>query len=344
MNGVDVQPQTLHSQLLRYRSLFAPTDENGEEVIRRSCFIGSQRKGPLDYLLPGQLPSDLIRPYLICRMRQGSDDPCLISVFIDRSIDLVAEQNDDISQQDRERLRLEMAASFNIGLLEAHYSRDFFNSLFDSCGINYWLPIYDAAGLTIYPKPEDNLRLYYIFRLSHIANQNRDPRDDAIRYSPIGDLLANPPATPEYARLFAIDCFNLAVSSNNDLIYNELCFSNTGKLLNTLTWPERIWCAAKQKNLELCAALIDRALGEPTETMFDATSQRLTILVIVEALVQAGDVTHSGRVAVEELMECKDTTEIQSWIQNFDPEDVTQIQEKMRSQHLSNAMSRGRRR
>lgn len=334
MNGVDMQSQTLHNQLLVYRKLFAPTDKNGEEVIRRSCFMGAERKGPCPYNVASRLPSVLIRPYLICRVRQSSDDPCLLSVFIDRSIDLVAEQNHDTSHQDRDRLRLKIAASFNTRLLEEHYSRDSFNSLFDSCGLDYWLPLYDAARLTIYPKPEDNLRLYYIFRLSHIANQNRDPRDDVIRYSPIGDLLASPPATPEYARLFAIDCYNLAVNSNNDLIYNELCFSNTGSLLNTLSWPERIWCAAKQKNMELCAALIDRVLGEPPWVMDRVTKQRLGILVIVEALVQAGDGTHSGRIAVKELLGCKDMGEVQIWARDFDPEGITQIQEKLRGQLL----------
>lgn len=335
MNGVDAPPQILHDRFLTYRIFHVPTDPDGEDFVRGQCIMGGPRRRPTpDYSMPQPLTSDLLRPFLISRMQQASEHHCLLSVFIDRSINLIEENTEEFQQQDRQRIRREMAASFDTRLLKPRFSRYLFDSLFDSIGIGYWLPLYDAAHLTVYPKPEDNLRLYYIFRLCHIAKQKRDPRDDEIRYGPIGDLLASPPTTPEYARLFAIDCFNLAVKSNNDLIYHELCFSNTGKLLSNLTVPERIWCAAKQTNQELCAALIDRALGEPIWVTVGASRHRLSILVIVEALVQAGDTTHSGRVAIEELLECKDVKQIRSWVQDFDPENVTQIQEKMQSEFL----------
>lgn len=330
MNDVDVQPQIIQNQLVQFRKLNAPTDENGETVRRRTCFMGGGIRLPPEYDMPPPLPLNLIRPYLICRIQRGSENPCLLSVFIDRSIDLIGEHKNKLNQQNRQNLVQEIAASFNTELLNQRFCKYFLNSLLDRLGIGYWLPLYDAAHLTVYPKPEDHLRLFYIFRLSHIASQNRELRDVAITHCPINDLLAHHPATPEYARLFAIDCFNIIVNSNNNLLYDELLVSNTGKLLNNLSMPERIWCAAKQGKWELCEELIDRALGECNWVTEDAIRKRIAIARIVEALVQAGDQTHSGRVSIQELLECEGMKQIQAWAKSFDPEDVTQMHEKMR--------------
>lgn len=330
MNSVDVQPQIIQNQLVQFRKLNAPTDENGEKIQRRTCFMGGGITLPPEYDMPPPLPSNLIRPYLICRMQRGSEDPCLLSVFMDRSIDLIAEHNDKLNQHNRQERFQEIAASFNTELLNERFCKYFLNSLLDRPGIDYWLPLYDAAHLTIYPKFEDNIRLFYIFRLSHIASQNRELRDVAILHCPINELLAHHPATPEYARLFAIDCFNVIVNSNNNLLYDELRNSNTGKLLNNLSMPERIWCAAKQGKWELCGALINRTLRGYKRVTEDAVRKKIAIERIVEALIQAGDQTHSGRVSIQELLECEGMKQIQAWAESFDPEDVTRMHEKMR--------------
>ncbi|KAF2994782.1 hypothetical protein E8E13_000151 [Curvularia kusanoi] len=318
MNGVDVQPQIIHHRLVQCRKVHAPSGIDGEE-IRRTCFLGG--RGPRafsEWEMISSLPPNLIRPFLIRRMQRGLGDPCLLSVFMDRSIVLIAEHNDETNQQNRQELLQEKAASFDTELLDERFCENFLNSLFDQSGLDYWLPLYDAAHLTVYPRPEDNLRLFHIFRLSHIASQIRDLKGGEILHCPIGDLLAHHPTTPEYARLFAIDCFNVIINSNNDLLYNELLVSNTGKLLNTLSVPERIWCAAKQAKWKLCKDLIDRALGEFRWTFTeDAIRRPIAIEKIVRALVQAGEQTHSGRVSIQELLECEDIKQVQAWAESF---------------------------
>ena len=54
------------------------------------------------------------------------------------------------------------------------------------------------------------------------------------------DILANPPSTPEYARVFTIDAFNLAISSKNENIVDAFLTSETGMRLGCLTKAERI--------------------------------------------------------------------------------------------------------
>lgn len=227
-----------------------------------------------------------------------------------------------------------MAASFDVSLLEEGFSDGLFDSLFNEHGLNYWLPLYDAAHLTVYPRPEDNLRLFYIFRLSHIVSQRRNTMWLAKELEPISGLLAHHPETPEYARLFAIDCFNLATKSNSDVLYNDFLVSNTGQLLNGLTLPERIWCAAKQGKQDLCKALVDRSLKEPMFLCVEHSKLRLAICVVAHGLAEAGEETHSGRTLVEEFLKCKDMKEVKKLCENIDPDDVTQVRARMKREHL----------
>ena len=242
INKVKVQPHIKTHQLVRhekwYQDCYLSPQAHNYRVRVRSC----RRQEEFDLVrLPKPLALDLVRPYLRSRLESAVDDPCLFSVFMDRSIDLNIAHQDEQIPSSRQKLRQDMIASLDTSLI--HRAGKLFNTLFDSHGLNYWLPHYDAAHMTAQPNVEDNLRLFYIFRIAYNVTQTRVYFNSEGEISEsdmhtMADMLSHPPANPEYARLFAIDCYNLAINSKDEAFLEEFLDSNTARLLNISSLPE----------------------------------------------------------------------------------------------------------
>jgi hypothetical protein len=167
---------------------------------------------------------------------------------MDRSIDLNIACQDEQTSSNRQKLRQDMIASLDTSLVDRAGS--LFNTLFDSHGLTYWLPHYDAAHLTVQPKVEDNIRLFYIFRVVYNATQGLNYGDILSvscksEVDTLTDMLSQPPASPEYARLFALDCLNLATNSKSKWLLMDFFNSNTGRLLDNSSLPGRVWYVVK---------------------------------------------------------------------------------------------------
>lgn len=189
---------------------------------------------------PRPLPSCLLRPYLAGRMKRAAAGPGLFSVFVDSSVDLVMGERINSNPSVRQQLFKETITAFNINLIVTRFVKNCLATLFDLRGLYYWLPFYHAAHLTVYPEPEYNLRVFYLFRLVYIFVQLRDQKADEGPRGRVMDILARPPTTPEYAHLFVVDCFSLVAKSKNAQLLDGFIASKIGKLLDTLTVSERV--------------------------------------------------------------------------------------------------------
>lgn len=87
------------------------------------------------------LPSNLLKPYLVARTKFTDTRPCLLSTFIDRSVDLIFELKLECTALERQQLFMSMVAAFDAGLIGHRFTEDIFSALFNSHGISYWLPL-----------------------------------------------------------------------------------------------------------------------------------------------------------------------------------------------------------
>lgn len=266
-------------------------------------------------------PQSLLKPYLMARMEDTDNRPCLFSTFIGRSVDLILEHRAEYTNLERRQMFVDMVAAFNDDLIGS-YCSDIFSTLFDSQGLNYWLPLFNTASLTVYPNPEHNLRMFCLFRLAHRSAQLQGCEVSATQQNMIIDLLADPPSTPEYKRLFLVDAFNLAMSSRNEQVLDAFLASETGKLLSDLTVSERIWCAAKQGKRALTVISLKRAFVD-----YDVHNKKVVQLadLILQGLVESGQAAHFGCTVASQLIRCKYVTDIIELCRNMDLEDCTEI-------------------
>lgn len=280
INRVKVQPHIKLQQLVRYekwyQECYMSPQAHASRWRARSCW--KQRE--FDRVrFPKPLALDLVLPYLRARLESAVDDPCLFSVFMDRSIDLKITHQDEQTPSNRQELRQDMITSLDTSLVTSAGS--LFSTLFDSHELNYWLPRYDAAQLTAQPTLEDNIRLFNFFKIAYNATETfyighpESPDHSEMDMNIMKDLLSRPPANPEYARLFAIDCFILATNSKNEMLLEDFSDSNTGLLLldpdtgyllDISSLPGRIWYVVKQEKTNISTDLIYRTLGDPSET------------------------------------------------------------------------------
>jgi hypothetical protein len=262
INRVKVQPHLKLHQLVRYEKWYHECYV--ARVRTRSCW---KQKDFDRVRYPKPLALELVRPYLRARLDSTLDDPCIFSVFMDRSIDLNVAHQDEQTPSSRQILRQDMISSIDTSLVNSAGS--LFNTLFSSHELNYWLPRYDAAQLTAQPKHEDNLRLFNFFRVAYNAlhagyvGDPESPDCSEMDSDTMRDMLSHPPEDPEYARPFAIDCFNLATNSKNEWLLEDFFDSNTGMLLDISSLPERIWYVEEQGKTDLNTDFIYRALGSP---------------------------------------------------------------------------------
>lgn len=340
INRVKVQPDVKLHQLVRhekwYQDCYMSPQARAYRTRMRSCW--KQHDHDLvRYSKP--LALDLIRPYLRSRLDRAVEEPCLFSVFMDQSINLNIARQDEPTSSNRQKLRQDMIASLDTSLV--HRAGSLFNTLFDSHGLTYWLPHYDAAHLTVQPKVEDNLRLFYIFRVAYNATQGLNYGDKLSGFcksdmDTLTDMLSHPPASPEYARLFALDCFNLATNSKSKWLLLDFFDSNTGRLLDTSSLPGRIWYVVKQGKPDLSTDLIFRALGCPSETpSMDLPKTRFALRLIVKPFVEAGEETHYGRTVIGKIIDCKDLETPGPLRRDLDPNSNSPIQQSMRAAMLS---------
>lgn len=84
------------------------------------------------------LPQSLLKPYLMARMKDTDNRPCLFSTFIGRSVDLILEHRAEYTNLERRQMFVDMVAAFNDDLIGS-YCSDIFSTLFDSQSLNYWL-------------------------------------------------------------------------------------------------------------------------------------------------------------------------------------------------------------
>lgn len=96
---------------------------------------------------------------------------------------------------------------------------------------NVWLPFYDTANLTIYANAEHTRSVLYLFRIIDCSAQVENHDADAVPQDHVIGVLDKPPSTREYARLFPIDEFDLAMCSNNENIIDAPLTQQTGKRL-----------------------------------------------------------------------------------------------------------------
>lgn len=111
------------------------------------------------------------------------------------------------------------------------------STLFVPQGLQYWLPLYNAASPTVYSNAKQTLCRFYMFRNTHSSAQLQHHQIDSMQQSLVIDVLVDPSSTPEYTRLFTIDAFNQAMSSKNENIIDAFLTSETGKRLGCLTSP-----------------------------------------------------------------------------------------------------------
>ncbi|KAF3049004.1 hypothetical protein E8E11_001794 [Didymella keratinophila] len=128
-----------------------------------------------------------------------------------------------------------MVDASSIGLIGLRFIHDNFSTLFDSQSLQYWLQLHDAASLNVYPNAEYTLRMFYLSRITHCSAQLQCHDADVVHQDLVIEVLADPPSTPEYARLFIIDAFNLAMSSKSENIIDAFITSETGKISGYLT-------------------------------------------------------------------------------------------------------------
>jgi len=250
-------------------------------------------------------------------MERADKEPCLLSVLIDRSVDLIMDHEVSASHHDRQQLFSRMVAAFNTDLIHDRppFAQEMFSALFDTHGLDYWLPIYDAAHLTTYPNPEHSLRMFYILR---IVQTDIYTRDFDARFDEIPDtnrrifcLLEHPPAGPEYAHLFAIDVINIIATARKVVEANVEGVNLMATFLATntvcpLTVAERVWCSAKQGNYDLTEILIWKTFERN-----DVNPENLEQLAhlasrIVDGMVERGEYTHFGRSVIEDVLRCQD--------------------------------------
>jgi hypothetical protein len=162
INRVKVQPHLKLHQLVRYEKWYHECYV--ARVRTRSCW---KQKDFDRVRYPKPLALELVRPYLRARLDSTLDDPCIFSVFMDRSIDLNVAHQDEQTPSSRQILRQDIISSIDTSLVNSAGS--LFNTLFSSHELNYWLPRYNAAQLTAQPKLEDNLRLFNFFRVAYNA-------------------------------------------------------------------------------------------------------------------------------------------------------------------------------
>ncbi|KAF2623513.1 hypothetical protein BU25DRAFT_424768 [Macroventuria anomochaeta] len=169
INKIELNPQMMVHQMVRCRKRHAASEDHTglPPPKRRCCFMGHPMNfkiAPEDSV-PRPLPLSLLRPYLVARMERAEAHPCLLSVFTDR---------------------------IWLPRLE-HLTKDIFSTLFDSHGLNYWLPLYDATHLTVYPSTEHNIRLFCLFRLIRKSTQLQNYEADEGLPDLIINLLEQPP-------------------------------------------------------------------------------------------------------------------------------------------------------
>lgn len=251
-------------------------------------------------------------------MERARKEPCLLSVLIDRSVDLIMDHEVSASYHDRQKLFSKMVAAFNTDLIHdrAPFAKEMFSALFDTHGLDYWLPIYDAARLSTYPNPEHSLRLFYLLRIvqTYIYTLDFDARFDEIPDTNrrLFSLLEHAPAGPEYARLFAIDALNIiakakkVVEANVEGIDLMATFLATNTLC-PLTVAERVWCAAKQGHHDLTEILICKTYERNAVNPENLGKLVLMALWIVDGMVEDGEHTHFGRSVIEDVLRCQDS-------------------------------------
>lgn len=217
---------------------------------------------------------------------------------------------------------INMVNAFTADLIGDNYSQDFFSTLFELHAMVYWIRIYDAAGLTVYPNPEHTLHMFYLFRFAHRSAHLGDNDTSPMLQNVVIDLLADPPATPEYARLFVIDAFNVAMSSKDEAIVCAFIASQTGKMLGCLTDSERIWCAAKQGKRDLGIISLTRVLD-----LRDVSSEKMVQLafLLLQGLVESGHSTHFGRTVTDQLLKCENVTDVINLCTGVDLGDCNEI-------------------
>jgi len=268
------------------------------------------------------LPRSLLKPYLVARMEDTMNRPCLLSWIIERSVNLILEHRAEWTASDQRQMFLDMVDAFNVNLIGGCFIHDSFSTLFDSQGLQYWLPLYNAASLTVYPNAEHTLRMFYLFRITHCSAQLQNHDADAVQQHLVIEILAEPPSTPEYARFFVIDAFNLAMSSKSEDILCAFLASETGKLLGLLTDSERIWCATKQSKRDIAIISLKRVLAAR-----DVHNEKLVQLafLVLQGLVESGQSTHFGRTVIDQLTKCKHVTDVLDLCRDMDLEGCTEI-------------------
>ena len=239
INKVKVQPHLKRQQLVRYEKWYQESYTSPRAQAARARTRSCWKQRDFDRVrYPKPLTLDLVLPYLRARLESALDEPCLFSVFMDRSIDLKIAHQDGQTPPSRQKLRQDMITSLDTSLVNSAGS--LFNTLFDSYELTYWLPRYDAAQLTAQPKLEDNLRMFNFFRVAYNATQTGyigDPESPSycrMDSDTMIEMLSHPPENPEYARSFAIDCLNLATNSKNEGLLEDFLDS----LANC--WPFRV--------------------------------------------------------------------------------------------------------
>lgn len=167
--------------------------------------------------------------------------------------------------------------------------------------------------------------MFYLFRLTRRSAQLRDCDADASQQNLIIDLLANPPTTPEYARLFIMDASDLVMSSKNEHIFGAFLASETGKLLGGLTVSERIWCAVKQGKGNLTVISLRKALISHGADARDNGNMVGLVLLVMQGLVELGQKTHFDRTVIDQLVECMSIRDVIELCRDMDLEDCTEI-------------------
>lgn len=326
-----MQTQTMAGQWIRYRKRHGPIDEHTSlPTPKRTCFMefqGRKAQESLDTsddMEPRLLPPSLLRPYLIARMERAETDPCLLSVLITRSVDLILSNHPSASLLTRYQLFKTLVQHFDPSLLNPPFTKNTFTTLFSPVGLNYWLPLFTAAHPTTYPSPSHSLRIFYLFRHVHISTHSRTQHATEEAQDLVMELLQHPPTTPVYARLFAIDALNLVARCQDKKMLGAFLASRTGALVSGFDAKEHVWCAVKQGQGRLARSLLRRAFvgcGAAVESggLVDAA------LLVVTGLVEFGQETWFGCMVVGELVRCGSVREVKEFCRDWDLEDCTQL-------------------
>ncbi len=331
LNRVNICPQMLTQHLVQWRKTHDPSeDDTGLPRPRRqTCFLGDplNYRSSLDRPNPRPLPQGLMRRYLVARMERAKESPCLLSVFIERSVDLIMENSNESTPVGRQQLFDRMVASFDIDLISSSLATKLSITLFDAPGLYYWLPFYDAAHLTTYPDPEFAFRLFLLLRIARRTPtvqewedenweyQDREDEDEE-PYEQVIHLLKHSPSGPEYAKLFAIDAYNVIATARDTSLMGYFCVSNAGRALGQFSVAEQIWCAAKQGKRDLAFTLLSMGLegSLPKAAVSGGLLNWLTneTWLILEQMVRNGECTHLGRSVIEDVLKCQDVESVKA--------------------------------